>query len=279
MMHRRARWLSAFVLAVLVSSSGAGGEAEDTTGTAVLGAFPSSRVFPVLPADGTGHGIGISKDLSSRQWPASLGGLVRILEFRPGFGVVQLGVGATAHTTLLRQPGSLQVTTIDFVVDFPLDVRLTEMLVVRTGYGHHSAHLADDGIELLGLHSINYAKDYVTLMLGSGIPTLRGFLYAGARYDFHSLPVTDARWVLTTGGSVDVTDVFGVTTLYAAWDIKAKSEVAFATTQTYQIGLRYPSHTFPSLRISWSLQTGIDQRGQMYMERTTLHLVAIFIDV
>ena len=47
-----------------------------------------------------------------------------------------------------------------------------------------SAHFADDGIEIFGRSSINYAKDYLILLGSWRIPAVEGALYAGGHWDY-----------------------------------------------------------------------------------------------
>ena len=163
---------------------------------------------------------------------------------------VQAGIGATVHAGILRKPPLLQVVTVDFVVDFPIDIRITPALSIRTGYGHFSAHIADDGIEVLGIRSINYAKDYVSLLGAYQFPAARRRRrMPGGRYDFHSLPEVGKHWVVQIGGEVHPIQLFEGRQLYAAVDLRLKEETAWQSIQSYQMGVRICGRTDASVRV------------------------------
>ena len=168
---------------------------------------------------------------------------------------------------------------MDFVVDFPIDIRLTPELSLRTGYGHFSAHIADDGIEVLGIRSINYAKDYLTLLTAYRFPVAHGMAYAGGRYDFHSLPEAGKHWVVQLGGEAHPLSLFEGATLYAAVDVRYKEETAWQSIQSYQLGLAFRGDTDASVRISYTYRTGGDDRGQFYRHTTSAHLLGMFFDL
>jgi hypothetical protein len=241
--------------------------------------FPRTRLFPKLVADGTVQGLSLGKDLATRRWNGGIGGTERILEARVAGHTLQLGVGATVYATLIRQPRVLEVVTADFFVDVPVDIALTSRLTLRTGYGHYSAHFADDGLEILGLHSINYAKDFIPLLLALQVPAIGGHVYGGGRIDYYTIPESGRHWVLQAGIEAGGLELVAGVRGYAAVDVRCKSEVHGGTTQSYQVGVRLFEREAQALRVSWTLRTGVDDRGQFYRNRITLSLLGVALDV
>ena len=107
--------------------------------------LPAEPLFPRLAADGTGQQLSLNKDLRTRQIFGTIGGRLGIVQGRLGAVPVQLGIGATVNGSFIKTPSVLNVLTVDFFVNLPVDLRLSDRLVLRTGWGHYSAHLADDG--------------------------------------------------------------------------------------------------------------------------------------
>jgi hypothetical protein len=241
--------------------------------------LPEERIFPRLHASGFAHQIGIAKDLSSRRWFGDIGGERPLVELTVGPVTIQAGVGATVHAGILREPPLLQVVTVDFVVDLPIDIRITPALSLRTGYGHFSAHIADDGIEILGIHSINYAKDYISLLGAYRFAPADGVVYGGGRYDFHSLPEIGKHWIGQIGGEVHPISLFAGATVYAALDLRFKEETAWRSTQSYQAGVALSGRSGASVRVAYTYRTGGDDRGQFYRETSSAHLVGVYIDL
>jgi len=255
------------------------GQSPDSThGHVQFSVFPQERHFPRLLADGTAHQLGIDKDLLTRQWIGHIGALRPVAELSFSGYAAQVGVGATVHTSILREPGVLQVVTADFSVDFPVDIKVCETLVLRTGYGHFSSHLVDDGIEILQKQPANYAKDFVTLLGALALPDIGGHAYGGGRWDFHSLPEESKHWVVQFGLEAGNVLLWPDVRLYAAMDVKLKSEVAWGSTQSYQLGIKFFEHNGSALRIAYTYRTGFDDRGQFYREKSDFSLVGLFFD-
>jgi hypothetical protein len=240
--------------------------------------FPSSRIFPRLYADGTTHQFGVSKDFSAAMIHGSIGNQFAVLDIRAAGTTLQCGAGATVFGSFVKRPRLLDVVTVDFLVEFPIDVRLTEQLSLRTGYGHFSAHLADDGIEILGGSSINYAKDYVMALFNWQTAEFPFDVYAGGHWDFHSLPEEQSHWTVQAGAQGGDIRLFSCCYLYGAVDVKFKSEVEWATTQSYQCGVRFSPRENQALRIAYTCRTGVDIRGQFFRQRSTLQLLGVYLD-
>jgi hypothetical protein len=240
--------------------------------------FPQTPIFPRLVADGTAEQFSLSKDLRSKRIVGSIGGLQRLLETRIVDLPVQVGVGATVYGNFIREPNVLNALTVDFFVDIPVDIRCSDLLSIRTGWGHYSAHLADDGIEVLGKHSINYAKDYIPLFAAYALPSIGGFVYGGARVDYFTIPERNGHFLLECGAEVGNISLGGGLVFYGAVDIKSHQEVSWATTQSYQAGVRLVASGSHAVRLAYTFRTGIDERGQFYSQYLTSSLLGVFLD-
>ncbi len=275
-------WLAVALLCLAAPPESVSQPAADTgavapgSGGAIF--FPAERLFPPLTADGTAGRLSLGKDTRTRRWIGSMGGVQRILQCTIAGRRVQFGAGATVYASLIRQPDVLQVITADFFVDIPVDIELSNSLVLRTGYGHYSAHLADDGIELLRIPSLNYAKDFIPLLVAYRIPGIDGFAYGGGKFDYYTIPARGKHWVGQAGAEAGMVSLPGGLRTYAAFDIKLKSEAAWGSTQSYQLGIRLLEHDSHAIRLAYTYRTGLDDRGQFYLERTTISLVGVYVD-
>jgi hypothetical protein len=266
-------------LAIFLSGSGfAGQSSPDDSLRSPITFFPSSQIFPRLYADGTTHQFGVSKDLSTAMIYGSIGNEITAIEARMLGTTIQLGAGATVLGSMIKRPRLLQVLTVDFLVEFPVDVRLTDHLALRMGFGHLSAHYADDGIELLGKSSVNYVKDYIMLAAVYHLTALRADVYGGGHWDYHSLPEEQRHWMFQAGIQGGNLRLFSDGQLYAAIDVETRAEAAWATTQSYQCGVRLIPQGNRALRVAYTYRTGTDTRGQFFRERSTTHLVGVYLD-
>ncbi len=240
--------------------------------------FPDQPLFPRLVADGTGQQMSLSKDLESKRIVGSIGGLQRLFETTLANCPLQFSVGATVYGNFIRQPDVLDVVTMDFFVDLPVDIRLSNDVTIRTGWGHYSAHLADDGIEALGRHSINYAKDYIPLFIAYTVSGIRGFVYGGARIDYYTIPERNGHVVVEGGSEFADLAIGSGMSVYGAIDIKIRQEISWGSTQSYQAGIRMITMGSHVLRIAYTFRTGADERGQFYNQPLTSSLIGVFLD-
>lgn len=242
--------------------------------------FPLNRIFPKFYADGSVEQFSLAKDAMTRRIVGSIGGIQRLVQLtHPSGTLIQLGLGATVYGSFIRSPGQLQVITADFYVDIPVEVRFSGRFALRTGWGHYSAHLVDDGIEQLSLASINYAKDYIPLFAAYEIPSIALTVYGGARFDYFTIPERNAHTLYQVGIQGGDLPVLSLGRLYGAIDIKIRSEVNQGTTQSYQVGLKFLEQGTSGFRFAYTYRTGIDDRGQFYQNRTTVSLVGVYFDL
>ncbi|MCX6149681.1 MAG: DUF1207 domain-containing protein [Ignavibacteriales bacterium] len=240
--------------------------------------FPDERIFPKFLADGTAQQFSLNKNAYTRRWIGSIGGIQRFYELRYGDIIFQIGLGATVYASLIRRPDMLEVQTACFFVDVPIEIKLSEKLSLRTGYGHYSAHLVDDGIEALKITAINYAKDFVPFFAAYKLCFINGFVYGGLRFDTYTIPEYNKRWNFQFGGEGGNIEIIDGLRIYGAMDIKLKSEVNYASTQSYQIGVKFLEQNSHAIRIAYTYRTGIEDRGQFYKDKTDLSLFGIFFD-
>jgi len=242
--------------------------------------FPRERIFPKFLADGSVEQFSLAKDAMTRRIIGSIGGIQRLFQFsHPSGTAIQVGAGATMYGSFIRSSGQLQVVTADFYVDFPLEFRFSSRFAVRTGWGHYSAHLVDDGIEQLGLASINYAKDYIPLFAAYDIPSISLTMYGGVRIDYFTIPERSAHSLFQVGVQGVDLPVSSWGHIYGAVDIKIRSEVNWGTTQSYQVGLKFLEQGSSGFRFAYTYRTGIDDRGQFYQNRATVSLVGVYFDL
>ncbi|RPI18510.1 MAG: DUF1207 domain-containing protein [Acidobacteria bacterium] len=278
-MIRRLLRFHAFVLSIAFASSlqPAVAGPPDSSASGVVW-FPARALFPHLAADGTGQHLSLNKDLQTRQIFGSIGGLQRLAETGLAGFPVQVGIAATVNGSFIKTPSVLNVVTVDFFVNVPVDVRISDRLSLRTGWGHYSAHLADDGVEAVGRHSINYAKDYIPLLAALSVLPNEGFLYGGARIDYFTIPARGKHLILQAGAETGSIPLAGGLAAYGAVDLRCRQEAAWGTTQSYQLGLRLLSQAPRGIRLAYTHRTGIEERGQFYDQRLTCNLVGIFLD-
>lgn len=276
--HRLTSLFIAAALCVLMTVSQVLAEAADSCQSAASQWFPEKDLFPRRVADGQAPQLSLCKDLDSRRIIGSIGGIQRFYQSTMFGAPVQVGIGATVYGNFIRRPEVLDVVTVDFFVDLPFDIQFTEKLAVRTGWGHYSAHLADDGIEALGHHSINYAKDYIPVVVAYTLPPIGGFVYGGFRLDYFTIPERHGHWVLQCGSEFGNVCLAHGITAYGAFDIKSRQEISWGTTRSVQVGVRTLASGSHDLRIAYTFRTGAEERGQFYTEQTTVNLVGVFLD-
>jgi hypothetical protein len=255
--------------------------AQDSVSSPAAGitAFPRERIFPKFLADGTVQQFSLAKDAQTRRIIGSIGGVQRLFQFTHSSGIVfQVGAGATVYASFIKTPSVLQVLTADFFVDFPLEIKISERLALRTGWGHYSAHLVDDGIEMLKLASINYAKDYIPLFAAIELPSINVHAYGGVRLDYFTIPEREAHYVLQAGAEGGNLPLSSWARLYGAIDIKVKSEASWGTTQSYQVGVKFLEEGTNAFRLAYTYRSGIEERGQFYRNHTTLSLLGVYFD-
>jgi hypothetical protein len=239
--------------------------------------FPSSKIFPLFTADGLAHQLSLSDVTENNNWIGAVGGSIPMVQLNLASGQIQGSIAVTLFNRLIKSPGHLEVYTVDYKVDVPIDMRFSD-LAIRAGVGHISCHFADDAIELYGQHSIQHVNDYVTLAASYDIAALHGYVYAGTNYSYGTQPIPNKPWLLQCGGTFDIYPLYEEATLYAAFDVKAKEEVGWGSTRSFQAGVRLFQRGRLALRIAYTLRMGFEDRGQFYLTRTTLNLVSAFID-
>jgi len=238
--------------------------------------FPATKIFPPFTADALTHQISLSHITDDLDWIGTIGGSIPLAQVHLDNADVQVGTAASTFNRLITPPG-LTVYTTDFKVDFPLDVRLSETSF-RFDVGHYSCHFQDDGIEILGKHSIQYIKDYYLLSVAREISLVGGHAYVATQWTRHNVPVQNKKWMLQLGAEGGNIDINPLVRLYCAIDIKLKEEVSWGSTQSYQVGARFFRKGPRDLRLAYTVRRGFDERGQFFDQRENVEIVSLFID-
>jgi hypothetical protein len=239
--------------------------------------FPGNKIFPLFTADGLSHQLSLSRVTDNREWIGAVGGSIPVVQINVQEAAIQGSVAVTVFNRLIKTPGHLTVYTVDYKVDFPVDIRLSD-LSLRAAVGHISCHFADDALEILGKHSIQYAVDYLSLGGAYDVPFVKGYLYAGINYSYGTQPIPNKPWLLQLGADFAHIALHEEATLYGAIDVKVKEEAGWGSTRSFQVGLRVFPRKHYGLRLAYTLRMGYADRGQFYLNQETLHLVSAFVD-
>ena len=272
-MRRNLRTIVRILLVVMFQR----GNAQDST-TALIGFLPEQKIFPLFTADGLSHQLSLTRVTENREWIGAVGGSVPILQLSLPQMTMQASVAVTIFNRLIKTPDHLTVYTVDFKVDFPLDIRLSD-LALRIAAGHISCHFADDAIELLGKHSIQHINDYVSLDGAYDVSAILGYVYGGFNYSYGTQPVAFRPWLLQVGTEFANIKLHKEISVYGAIDLKVRQEVGWGSTRSFQVGVKLFPHLNRRLRLAYTLRLGFEDRGQFYWNQETLNLVSAFIDL
>ncbi|HXG00162.1 MAG TPA: hypothetical protein VNL69_05215, partial [Bacteroidota bacterium] len=88
--------------------------------------FPPTKIFPLFTADGLAHQLSLSRVTENRDWIGAIGGSVPALQIELSGATLQASVAVTVFNRLVKTPGHLEVYTVDYKVDFPIDVRFEQ---------------------------------------------------------------------------------------------------------------------------------------------------------
>lgn len=252
-------------------------EAQDSSRT-LMHYLPGRKIFPLFTADARAHQFSLSKITEKREWIGVIGASVPMVQLDfPGV-LVQASVAASIFNRLIKPPGKLEVYTVDYKVDFPIDVRISR-LALRLAAGHISCHFADDAIELYGQRSIQHVNDYVTLAAAYDISVIGGYVYAGANYSYGTQPIPNKPWLLQIGAEAGNIAVNEFLSVYGAIDLKVKEEVGWGSTRSIQVGCQLFPGSSHQLRIAYTLRMGFEERGQFYLNKETVNLISAFLDI
>lgn len=243
--------------------------------------LPSKHIAPLFTANTTEHRITISKIFEVNKYIGGMGGRFPLALAKYEGITGQLVIASTGYVHLRRTPGHLQVETIDFFVDFFVDIVLNKEWTIRSGFGHTSQHFVDDAFEILGYkNSINYVRDYFKIFVLKKTDILKGFLYAGTYYNYHFIinTPTKNKMIYEFGGEVLNTNLTDVIIIYVACDIKIHGELHYGTTQNYQIGIKIGEEYGHTLRLAYNYRTGLEERGQFYNQRVRWNTLGLYFD-
>jgi hypothetical protein len=244
--------------------------------------FPKQRLVPSFTANPTAHQFSAGEILKNRNVSTSMGGIFSLVDVHSGWFSAQLSVGSSVYA-YLDPPSSVNLVTTDFYVDFVMiDIPLTERLTIRVAPGHTSHHLSDNAYEASGLEkSLNYVRDYWDVFTIYRSEELRGFLYGGAFYNYTYQIGREINkpWLFEFGAEFFQTPIATGIVAYCGFDIKLREESNYATTQNYQLGIKFLNDNSYDVRLALDFRTGIDERGQYVRNRERWVMVAAYIDI
>lgn len=249
--------------------------------TSFITFVPNKQFVPSFTASGTEHRLSYAKDLASGTFFAGLGGSFPAAVVRYKGIECLVSVSGTVYTTLASAGVKFRVTNADYYADVTFDIPVSGETVLRFGTGHTSHHLVDDAVIALGSTGVlNYARDYIQFFVVQNVSLLRGFIYAGTYYNRSFIINThrDGLFLLqfgTDGGNIPL---YQALELYGALDIKFRGEVNYASTQSFQVGLRARNDRLRAIRLAYTFRTGMEERGQFYNQRSTTQSIGLFFD-
>ncbi len=234
--------------------------------------LPGAPLFPRFSADALAHQLSLARITDSREWIGAIGLAGPLLQWGDH---VQAGAGATVFSRLLKTPGHITVTTVDYRVDFPVDLRL-DSLRLRAALGHVSCHYADDAIEQMGTRSISSVRDYVLVAAAWMAPGGHGYLSAVCNY--HLEPAF-GPWQLQGGAVWTLAEPAPWLGVIGAVDVKLKQDVGWGSTQSYQLGIRLAGGGGRSALLAWTHRRGFEERGQLYDRRTIFNQIGVVLEL
>jgi hypothetical protein len=244
--------------------------------------FPESTYISAFTADAHAHRMVVENIVLTKNERASMGGLFPIFAVEMFGTTAQANLGASIHFEL-HPMGQAHVVSNDYYVDYLLlDVPVGQNYFARFVTGHTSHHLSDNWYERLKLTTaVRYSRDYVKLFLIRETGVNDQF-YLGADYAYiftvNGLR-TFKRWTLQTGGKISLAELYPHFTLYAAADCKVRQEADFAATNTLQLGIAMPMQKGKILRVSYQYRTGLDERGQFYLQHRIINTLGFSIEM
>jgi len=244
--------------------------------------FPETTYISTFAADAHAHRMLVENIILTKNERASMGGIFPAFNIDMFGTTAQANLGASVHFEL-HPMGQAHVVSNDYYIDYLLlDVPIEKNYFVRFVTGHTSHHLSDNWYERLKLTSaIRYSRDYVKLHIVRETDVNDQF-YLGADYAYiftvNGLR-TFKRWTLQTGGKISLAELYPQFTLYTAADCKVRQEADFAATNTLQIGIATPMQKGRILRVSYQFRTGLDERGQFYLQHRDIHTFGISLEM
>lgn len=241
--------------------------------------LPEKKIVPSFTASGTEHRISYNKQMTRGSFIGSMGGVFPVADVRYNDLLCQVSAASSMYTTLQNAGIKFKVTDVNFYVDIFFDIPVASETVLRTGWGHTSHHLADDAM-FPGVTAVNYARDYYQLFVLHGIAAMNGFVYGGLQWTYSFLINRNVgRKILPEfGGEGTVGRLFRTIVLYGAVDFKFRGEMAYGSTQSYQLGLKSQNENLRSIRFAYTYRTGLEERGQFYNQRNVFHTIGIMFD-
>lgn len=244
-----------------------------------LTVLPEKKLVPSFTASGTQHRISYNKQLTREIFIGSMGGVFPVADVHVNNLLCQISAASSIYTSLQNAGIKYKVTNVDFYVDLFFDVPISVASILRFGWGHTSHHLADDAV-VPGISPLNYARDYYDLFLVQTVGEINGFVYGGVYWNYSFLINSNiGRKILPEfGGETTIGTLYQSVAVYGAVDVKFHGELNYGTTQSYQIGIKSENQNFRAVRCAYTFRTGVEDRGQFYYLRNSLHTLGVFFD-
>ncbi|MDD8017664.1 MAG: DUF1207 domain-containing protein [Bacteroidota bacterium] len=244
--------------------------------------LPEKKLYPYYGADMRAHRIAFSKLFKNNEVIGGLGGLFHVANISYGNYEGQFSVATTLYTQLKVPYRQTQVINHDFFVDLLFDIELNPASVVRLGMGHTSQHLSDDAFEVLGFtKSVDYVRDYYRLGYVYRTDLIKGFVYTDLNY-IYNFKINEKilqPWMIQLGTEALNTPISEHLTAYVGVDIKMLQILNFASSQTYQLGIKYRNeHSDRTMRFALNYQAGKDERGQFYLQNSNWLTVGMYFE-
>lgn len=275
MKNIRSHWFLVSVLLLLAASAGARSQEIEYS------VLPGQSLMPKFTANITEHGLSVAKFFEKDHYWVGLGNSFPLVRFFYGVLKADVVLGGTVFTQLDHKPGSFRVINTDFYADLLCTVTWDDVTFVQVGAGHTSQHLNDDALEILGYsHSINYVRDYYRFSVLRAVEFLRGYVYCSTLYH-HTFKIPtggNPLWLFEFGADVAHTPLTPWMTAYGAFDIKLRDELKYASTQSYQIGVRVHGDSPHILRLAITHRAGYEERGQFFNTTITAWTLGVYFD-
>ncbi len=253
--------------------------AQSDSATEAFTFLPKSHIVPLFTADTRSHRLSLHKPFNDVGYIGSMGGIFPLVNLNKWNKQFQFSAASTVYTTLDKYTNRGYLVNVDFFVDFFFDVKLNDIISIRSGLGHTSQHLADDAVST-GLVAINYTRDYGQLFLVLTLPEQRVILYGGGilNTSFRTDVNFETKAMFQAGFEHSPVKWYQHNYLYYAADVKFRGELNFGTTQNIQLGYKYARLMQNTFRLCLNYTSGYEERGQFYNQKNKFVSLGMYFD-
>ena len=245
--------------------------------------LPDHKLIPIFAADGRAHRLSALNILGGNDFVGSMGGIFPIVNVKHSEHILQFSAASSLYTTLKRYIDHGILFNVDFFVDLYFDYQINKNFFIRTGAGHTSQHLSDDGSAYRV--PINYVRDYVELVCYYKLPQKHLGIYAGYFLN-HNLKTTDAtksynysgQPLLQFGFEHAPFSISEHGRFFYALDLKFRGELDYRVTRNFLSGIRFSKPDGRSIRLAYNMSGGPDERGQLYTNNHLFYGVGVYLE-